>query len=226
MFKDGVEFTKICSFCNGTETVNMNLSKLDFYNFDAIKDSAYPFIMNKKTITEEDVVEYKNRIDYKLSPMVTINSFKYIFKVPTLNDYITFGDMFMNKMLEDVKDIEDTDKINNFVRYTHSKQYAPWISEIQKLDEDNEIVFRIVDGTTIFDIITDTIQDSKEFFDFAEKYIKATMLTYIAFPYIECPHCHKVPENILNGFVAYDIESAFFTMSVRKSGEIISQLNA
>lgn len=224
MFKDGVEFTKICSFCNGTEQVNMNLSKLDFYNFDAIKDSAYPYIMQKKNVTPEDVTEYKNRINYNISPMITVKNFKYIFKVPSIDNYIQFGEMFMNSLVSEVKDIDDIDKINNFVRFAHSKQYVPWIAELQKLDEDNEIMFKIVDGPTIFEVIGETIQDSKEFFDFAEKYIKATMLTYIAFPYIECPHCHKVPTNITNGFVAYDIESAFFTMSVRKSEEVNSQL--
>ncbi len=226
MFKDGVEFTKICSFCNSVEHVSMNLSKLDFYNYDAIKDSAYPFIMNKKTMTVDDVKEYKNRINYSVPTFKIIDGWKYVLTVPSLASYMNFGDMFMNKLVDTVKDVNDSDKINNFVRYTHSKQYVPWISEIQRLDENNELVFKLADGPTIFENIDAIVQDNKDFFDYLESYIKATMLTYIAFPYIECPNCHKVPKNIMNGFVAYDIESAFFTMSVRKSQEISSQLKS
>lgn len=224
MFKDGVEFTKICSFCNNTENISMNLSKLDFYNFDAIKDSAFPYISEKRSVSTENTTEYRNRIVYDVDKFLVDNGWKYIFKVPSLQDYINFGDKFMNLLLEKIKNVDDVDGINNFVRYTHCKQYAPWIKELQQLDENKEIIFRIVDGDTIFENIDSVVQDSKEFFDHAEKYIKATMLTYIAFPYIECPKCHKVPTNIMNGFVAYDIESAFFTMSVRKSEEISSLL--
>ena len=224
MFKDGVEFTKICSFCDGVERISMNLSKLDFYNYDAIKDSAYPFIMNKKTVSPDDVDEYKNRINYSVPTFKVIDGWKYVLTVPSLDSYMKFGDMFMNNMVDTIKDINDTDKVNNFVRYTHSKQYVPWISEIHKLDENNELLFKLADGPTIFENIDSIVQDNKDFFEYIESFIKATMLTYIAFPYIECPHCHKVPKNVVNGFVAYDIESAFFTMSVRKSQEISSQL--
>lgn len=226
MFKDGVEFTKICSFCDGIERISMNLSKLDFYNYDAIKDSAYPFIMNKKMVSADDVKEYKNRINYSVSTFKVIDGWKYVLTVPSLDTYMKFGDMFMNNMVDVIKDISDSDKVNNFVRYTHSKQYVPWISEIHKLDENNELLFKLADGATIFENIDSIVQDNKDFFDYIESFIKASMLTYIAFPYIECPHCHKVPKNVVNGFVAYDIESAFFTMSVRKSQEISSQLKA
>lgn len=224
MYKDGVEFTKICSHCQNVEKATINLDKLCFHNFDAIKDSAYPYIMQKKSVTTEDIAEYRNRINFGILPEIKSNNFKFKLHVPSLHTYLEYADMFMGELLQNVHDNTDIQKVQEFVRYTHFKQYTPWISEIDSLDDQGELQFKIVNNDDIFANIADLELEGTKVARQMEEYIQKTMLTYIAFPYMECPKCHKVPENITNGFVAYDVESAFFTMSVRKSRVISSQL--
>ena len=226
MYKDGVDFTKICSFCGSKETIKMNLDKLYFTNFDPLKNSAYPYIIQKSSVTPEDIIEYKRRIEFPVSNEINIPNWKFILKVPSVNEYIYFAEMFMKELLEHVNDLSNMEKVQEHVRFMHLKQFAPWIKEIQSLNQDGDIDFKINDTATIFDIISDCDAESNDFIKEIENYIQSTMLTYIAFPYMKCPNqeCGKVPENIVNGFVSYDIESAFFMMSVRKFKNIISRL--
>lgn len=226
MYKDGIDFTKICSFCGAKETIKMNLDKLYFANFGPIKNSAYPYISQKSSVEPSDIEEYKRRIEYNIPHEITVPNWKFLLKVPSVNEYIFFAEMFLNELRTHVDDLSNIEKIQEHVRFMHLKQFAPWIKEIQSLDSNGNIEFKINDAVTIFDIISDCDAESNDFIKRIEDYIQSTMLTYIAFPYMKCPNpnCGKVPENIVNGFVSYDIESAFFTMSVRKFKNIISRL--
>ena len=224
MFKDGVEFTKICAFCTHIEKVTMNLSKLYFVNHPAMT-SALEYIKQKKTVTPEDCEEYRNRLMFDVPSVYKQDGWHFIRKVPSLTEYINYADMFYADLTKHVDDVKNTTEVQNFIRSTYFKQYAPWIKEIAEYSDDSsEPEFKLAYADDIIENIADIAGDSKEFIDAMEEYIHKTMLTYIAFPYIACPKCGKVPDNIKNGFVAYDIESAFFMMSVRKSQEISSRL--
>ena len=225
MFKDGVEFTKICAKCQYVEKVMMDLSKLYFTNSLAIMDAAYPSISGKKSVSVEDVKKYQSLIKYDTPNSYTYGSWKIDLKVPSVKEYLDYAEMFLKKLQEEVTEVNDENAIQQFTRFTYLKQYSPWIKEIANY-ENGELLFKLNDEETIFENISDLDLEDTTFSTDMEEYIQKTMLTYIAFPYVKCPACGYVPENVKNGFVAYDIETSFFTMCVIKSREVSSRLEA
>lgn len=225
MYKDGVKFTKICAFCGFEENVMMNVDKMMFQNDEPLKDGAYAVIESKKTVTVDDVKLYKSKIFYRnVNTIAETPGFKIYRSVPSIEKYLSCATTFITTMVNDISNLNSDDAVRDYVRYTYYKQYAPWIDKIESYSEDGTLEFTLRDTKAIFDFFEMNSLEDTDFGKQMEDYIQKTMLTYVAFPYIECPSCHKVPEEIHNGFVPYDIESGFFTMSVKKLRELSSKI--
>lgn len=224
MYKDGVKFTKICSFCGHEEEILMNIDKLFFQNEHPLLEGALKIIEGKKNITTKDAAAYRAAIAYNTNNVIKIPGFEVELRVPTLTNYFNYAVSFINTMVSEIRDLNDEEAVKDYIRYTFYKQYAPWVSAIRSVDEDGNLEGRMVTEGAITDFFKLVSFEDTTFGKEMEEYIMSTMLTYIAFPYIECPSCHKVPEDIVNGFVSYDIESGFFTMSVKKLRELNSKI--
>jgi hypothetical protein len=207
MYKDGVKFTKICAFCGFEEDVMMNVDKMMFQNDEPLKDGAYSVIEGKKTVTVDDVKLYKSKILYRnVNTIAETPGFKIYRAVPSIEKYLSCATTFITTMVNDISNLNSDDAVRDYVRYTYYKQYAPWIDKIESYSEDGTLEFTLRDTKAIFDFFEMNSLEDTDFGKQMEDYIKKTMLTYVAFPYIECPSCHKVPEEIHNGFVPYHIE--------------------
>lgn len=224
MYKDGVKFTKICSFCGNEEEVLLNIEKLFFQNEKPLLEGAYQCIDGKKNVTPKDVLAYRNAIKYDTPPTIKIPGYELVLRVPTLSQYLSYANTFITNMNSEVRDLDNGEEIKNYVRYTFYKQYAPWIDRIRSYDDDGELQATLITENSINDFFKFISLEETSLGKEMEEYISKTMLTYIAFPYIECPSCHKVPAEIINGFVSYDIESGFFTMSVMRLRELNSRI--
>lgn len=224
MYRDGVKFTKICSFCGYEEEILMNIDKLFFQNERPLLEGALKIIEGKQNITPKDAAAYREAIAYSVSNIIEIPGFKIELKVPTITNYLNYAISFINTMVGEIRDLNNSESIKDYIRYTFYKQYAPWVSAINMVDENGELEGRMVTEGAITDFFKLVSLEDTNFGKEMEEYITATMLTFIAFPYIECPNCHKVPEDIVNGFVAYDVESGFFTMSVKKLRDLNSRI--
>lgn len=224
MYKDGVKFTKICAFCGHEEELLMNVDKLFFQNERPLLEGALKVIEGKQSITPKDAAAYREAIVYSVDNVIDVPGFKVHLKVPTITDYLNYAVSFINTMVSEIRDLNNSEAIKDYIRYTFYKQYAPWVSSIDMVDEHGELEGRMVTEGAIVDFFKLVSLEDTSFGKEMEEYITATMLTFIAFNYIECPSCHKVPEDITNGFVAYDIESGFFTMSVKKLRDLNSRI--
>lgn len=219
MFKDGVKFTKICSYCTAEETLTINLNKIIFFNYEPAKEAS-KLICDKKNVTVDDVRKYRANLDFEVASEFTIPGFRIYRKIPLISEYVTAASAFINRMVIDVTDMQNKQEVQDYIRFTFFRQYTPWIQKIESLDADTgEVEFVIEDTDAILSFFETCSLEETDFAKHMDEYIQSTMMTFIGFPYVECPTCHKVPADIVNGFVAYDIETGFFMMSVMKFQE-------
>lgn len=217
MYKEGVTFTKICGKCGNTEEVVLNLNNLYFCNYDILTKNDAQMIMAKNTsVTADTLKQYHDSLVFDVSNSIKVGDWVFKLKIPSLEEYIIFADMFYASLLKYCQ-VTDAIGIQNFNRFNFYKHYAPWIEEIQYINaENNDIEFRIKDAESIMENLSTYEFEETDFLEQLQNYISKVQIAHIAFNYVACPKCNHVPEDCKNGFIAYDVQSAFFTMSTMK----------
>jgi len=218
MYKEGVKYTQVCGKpdCQFTEEVVINLNNLIYNNYKIITEkNAHSLMIKGNDIKPHELKEYRKLLSFDVPNTIEQDGFRFILKIPSLNEYITFADMFYNELIKKCQ-VTDEIEVQDFLKYNFYCHYAPWIEEIQILDEDNNVSLKINDSATIMDSLSKFEFEGTEFNDKMQDFILKTQVSHIAFNYTACPKCETVPKDVKGGFIAYDIQSAFFTMSVMK----------
>lgn len=218
MYKDGVKYTKVCGnpSCKYLEEVTINLNKLRYNNYKIVttKD-ANKFMVKSTTLKPSDLAKYRELLVFDSKDVVEQDEWKFYLKIPSFNEYMLFADMFYNSLIRKCQ-VTDEDTVQDFLRYNFYCHFAPWISELHCYNDDGEILFKIKDSKTIMENLSKFEFVGTTFSDAVQDFIAASQISHIAFNYVACPKCNTVPSDVKDGFIAYDVQSAFFTMSVMK----------
>ena len=84
-------------------------------------------------------------------------------------------------------------------------------------EETGDPAFTVSESENIAMILAQ-IQSTPEAKSFAEsmnKFIHHSNVTKIGYLAQACPECNEMPDNLINGYSSFDVQSAFFTIAVR-----------
>jgi hypothetical protein len=217
MFKDGYKFKYQCPNDNYSETTDIDLNTLKYYNFNKISEDSLKFLSSSDLKSSKEVFSYQKSLD--LTEKIKVGQYLFTMKVPSIDEYLKYGDSYNADLMEMVQN-GNTENIQDYLRFSYFKLFTPWISTIAVLKEDDSVNFRVSDIDSKC-LILDELQLSNagkldDIIDPIVEFIKETMLTHIVIPVNECPTCGKLPKSAINGFFPIDMQETFFSMSTMR----------
>ena len=221
MFKNGYPFTNACTEdkCRHVNETIVNLQDLQLTDFSKIPDDQFHLFSSNDTISLTDALKYQRMIADSIADIPSITGYTIDLKIPAMDDYIVAGNAFNTKMMESIKDIKDEDIVNEYLLYSYSKVYLPWIEAIHDLDDNGNINFTVSDSKSITTAL-DVIQLGEDADDFRSKvmnpFIQKSLVTHIAYLAEKCPKCGILPSNLVEGFVPFDAQHHFFNHLVAR----------
>lgn len=216
--------------CGHVHSEFVDLSKLRLLNTELLNDEVLDHFKKPGWVTDEDLVEFRKKINLNKSIEFDYDDgnmpkhWKVNLKQASVFDFLTVGRDYNTELLRHYKGTDRTE-VHQYNTYNIYRSFKPWIDSIEmtiKYDESNSQTFILNnDGTddndrTVYDILDQFQQYSKEFGDLMKDYILSTKISHIAFYFPECPKCHKEPVNGYHGYVPYDPMQAFFTLALIK----------
>jgi hypothetical protein len=221
MFKNGYEYTILCPNCKYKEKTTIDINLIKHYILSSLPQDELKMISDTSPKSSKELEKYRSCILSDVDPeYIPCKEYKIIFKVPTLQEYIDYGNNFNSEMMNTLHDTTSLEKINNHIRYSYFKIFTPWIDRIEVLDDNKNIDYIVKDSEGIDFIMTQLQNDySGEYEDFIKPiidFIKNSNFTIITIPLNECPKCKKLPENTIKGLLPIDIQEHFFSMSTMR----------
>jgi hypothetical protein len=221
MFKNGYQFISVCTGtedtpCEHTIEENIDLSMFQLTNFSKVPQNKLHHLSKNTVIKVQNVSSYKDAIDQ--SEPVTIGQYKIYRKVPSMADYFKHGNKFNDDLYKVITDLDDEDALEQYLRYNYSILFTPWIDHIEAIGDDGDVSFKIKESE-IIDIVLNQIQASEELDEFRKSmvdYIIEATITNVGYISKACEVCGKEPSNTVNGFIPFDPQNSFFTMSVMR----------
>lgn len=205
-----------------TEGLTVDLQKFIHHRFSAMHDDCVRHLEKTRTVSGE--VEYKDLDGYskKLGfdgETIDIDDYRYTFKVPSLNEYLTIGSRVVADIVADTQGSTPGSRMVS-IASRNILTFLPWISKIEVLkfdDEDPsiepEVTMEFSDSDTMHDILLDIAQDVEHEVKLQEAmYERMTkaQLSLVCYSPEPCPACGKtVPTE--SGMVTLDPISSFFT---------------
>ena len=240
MYRDGVDITTVCMHddCRSTSTFRAELEKLRFTDETLYNDACKEWMSNPDTKrTDKDLQTYRTLLNmndtffYKISNTATgLDSYwQFVMTPASCKQYLDSGDLF-NKSLFAFAANPDKEEVKEYITINYYKTFAPWIESIACVTEEAytektirseaDKLFEIKNTPENADSISQILDihqmEEQGFGLFAMKYIRDTKITKILLPLMECPHCHRLPDTGVDGFVPYDVQSLFFLMCLMR----------
>lgn len=241
IYREGVNIKVVCAEddCDYSEEILADLSKMRWVDTSKLTPEAISFMKSTETIGYSELQKYHEALGFN-----TIYKFKtknkatgeytywcFDIVVANCNDHILHGEALHHDMLIDNSIPTDVD-VKSFFSINHYRSYLPWIANVKciteegytsesKKVEDKDIIFAI-SGTdlsnkeTLLQILDMVQMEDTDFPEFIEDFILKTKITNISYYMDKCPKCNKVPSNSIKGFVPYDMQMHFFTMSLMR----------
>lgn len=214
--------------CNFIVSANMDPKKILWVDRTALSDKMLTHMGNRieRTMSVDSVKEYQLSIsrlidkDYELESS-NGNKFKIKFSLPTLTNYITNGERWVNNIIKkaellftnvDTKEQRNT-KINDLALSGVLGIYNVFVKEIFVGD------IGVTDYEAIMDMLSTISSDDKAFLGFItkiEEFITTSALAIVATPSYTCPTCNKHQTEGKKGrfkeFIPFNIVEHFFVL--------------
>lgn len=216
MFKKGYPFSMTCRSpeCKFTESVEIDLKKLRFNNYDRLPEECLKILGKAELRSQKDISDYTNALGF--SEKIELHGdWVAITKVPSIWDFVEYGAQFNAALIEYVH-IDDTQGVLQYLKYNAYKLFAPWIKEIRAMNSDGSVNFRVSDMKYITKILDTELLEETDFGNKIKEFIRDSTLTYIGIPYEKCPSCGHIPENVYHGILPLEVQYTFFIQAVTK----------
>lgn len=215
MFPDGYDYIYTCPYqdCDYTEEIKIDLNKLKYFNLDILPEGCLEIVTSSKEFDNKTYQTYQRSLNFDNDVLVktTKNIYKIYLKVPTMEEYLSYGKNY-NKIMAETIQIGNQEQISNYLTYNYLKIFAPWIKKIEIINSStNSILLTITDNDvilTILDVIQKKNKDSLS--DKIIEFMKNSKITHICYPVNPCPKCKRMPTGAVNGFLPFDIQNNFF----------------
>ena len=221
MFKNGYDFIFYChnQKCEKQTDVKIDLGLLQLTDFGKIP---YDQLKYLATSAKTEIDPNKHLSKYKKAILndivIEIDIYKIHRKVPSITTYLTYGEAFNEEMMMSIHDIKDRDSINQYIRFNYARIFEPWITKIEVIDRDSKDVAFTVKNREDIALVLEQIQNSEFEESFATKmkdFIQMSNVTYIGYLAQPCPNCGTMPDNLVNGYTSFDVQTSFFTAAAR-----------
>ena len=218
MFKNGYEFVHACpvSTCKHTETAVIDLRLMQLTNFSKIQHEQLAFIAKTGGIETDDVRKYRKAIN--VNPVLDVGSYRIHRRVPSMTDYLTYGEAFNGDMMATIHELNDPKLIDQYLKFNFSRLFEPWITRIEMMNADGTVSFKVLERAAIALVLSE-IQNGDDNAMFGEemnKYIQESMITQIGYLAQPCTKCGAMPSGAVNGIIPFDAQHSFFTMLVMR----------
>lgn len=239
IYPNGVKASFACSNpeCRHVETLNFDMSKLLLINRDLLSSEAIAHLHRKNKIDDAQLAEYHKVLGLERSIEIEYDINKDVHKhwtvelrQCTLGQYIRAAKTFMDELaLTKVKDLDDA---QTRLLVAATRMIKPWISKITGHFTNNgktlnaELINDDSDAYTSMGI--NTILDEWHLYypqirDIVTNYILETKIPHVAFYYPKCPVCGTKTSSGYGGYVPYDAQAGFFTLTQLQIMSSISQ---
>ncbi len=230
MYPDGYDdFKHICTRppsqtypngCDHVETVKADLTKMIRSNFQTLNPDAIRHVVKARNlatpVTSDEIKAYQVSLGYD-GQTVTYDGWRFTLVTPSLSDYLEAGALFNQDVLNEIE-ADNTQGIYNSVAFREMRPFIPWISRIESLDQDGNVLKTSLDKTVISFILDQTMFDSTYREGLRSKlieYINTTQITHVCYPVFACPACGYEPHT-KTGFFTVDPQNSFFTLAFRR----------
>lgn len=228
MYRNGLHTRIACTHCR-TETpdalVDVSSTKwinTDLYTEEMINYWSEKVDANGKPImrTARDLKNYRERI-VPMTRRVVQNhgdsKIALVLKDPSMARFLNFGERFMNDLNKTLhgptrlreKQMEIKATLHLF------QMFAPWVKELEILDENDRVVMRTDDMDAITDTLDIGMQKEFNLLKEINTYMGEARVNHIGTFSIQCPNCGAKPETGLDNFFPLDVETIFFALSCR-----------
>ena len=228
MYRNGLHTRIACTHCR-TETpdalVDVSSTKwinTDLYTEEMINYWSEKVDENGKPImrTARDLKNYRERIVPMTRRVVQQHGdskIALVLKDPSMARFLNFGEKFMNDLNKTLhgptrlreKQMEIKATLHLF------QMFAPWIKELEILDENDRVVMRTDDMDAITDTLDIGMQKEFNLLKEINTYMGEARVNHIGTFSIQCPNCGAKPETGLDNFFPLDVETIFFALSCR-----------
>ncbi len=228
MYRNGLHTRIACTHCR-TETpdalVDVSSTKwinTDLYTEEMINYWSEKVDENGKPImrTARDLKNYRERIVPMTRRVVQKHGdskIALVLKDPSMARFLNFGEKFMNDLNKTLhgptrlreKQMEIKATLHLF------QMFAPWIKELEILDENDRVVMRTDDMDAITDTLDIGMQKEFNLLKEINTYMGEARVNHIGTFSIQCPNCGAKPETGLDNFFPLDVETIFFALSCR-----------
>lgn len=214
MFPEGTEIEYACANdnCHHIDRVNIDLSKLRFFDYTRLGVDALKFCHDSARRTEADLINYRDNI-LKVSEIYSLDA-EWSVKIsePTLYDTLKAKSDFVDEMSETLQ-LSDYEEIDNYVSARYFKILAPWVSQVSytRRSDGKKVFFNDRYG---IDKIVDALQLKFDNLpELVTKHKNATKISYYCYSYTKCPNCGAVPPSEIDGLIPCDMQQSFFTLT-------------
>jgi len=212
---EGSDTTFVCNHkdCGKSDVQKVDLRKIIHHDFSKLGPDALNFVADSETVrTLDELTTYRTEYlrDYEVVPFP--NNISVTIATPTIASWIEFGQQYVSD-LSKVISIRDIKAVQEAFEYRFFRSLAAWIPEIRVAKSGGRSI--VLKNPTAIPRVLDSLQAdyaSQEFKDTFDKIYKSKKISYIAFVYTECPHCHKQSDAVKNGMLAIDVHHHFFTV--------------
>lgn len=214
MFPEGTEIEYICSNenCHHVDRVNIDLSKLRFFDYTRLGAEALKFCHDSARRTEADLIHYRDNI-LRTSEIYPLDE-EWSVKIsePTLYDALKAKSDFVDEMNETLQ-LSDYSGIDDYISARYFKILSPWVSQVSytRRSDGKRVYFNDRYG---IDKIVDALQLKFDNLpEIVTKHKNATKISYYCYSYTKCPNCGSVPPSEIEGLIPCDMQQSFFTLT-------------
>lgn len=252
MYPRGFQYSRSCisdpDKCNYVLQEVLNIKNLAWVNYRALDESHMAHMSNRmpKTKNLDSILNYQNTLSHNSDKTISVigeedaSSIKITFKTPSLSEYISSGEEWLNSIIQVVdelmakgpepikgkssaeiaeKIIQEKNKlIDRYAQASSLRQLSHWIKNIEFQENT------VDDKDTINNILSLISQDDDKRTKIIEelsKYIDETTIGVIGIPNYNCPKC-KVPQqevddkNVFGNIIPLDVTVIFFDQFVQR----------
>lgn len=215
--------------CKHVERVNININRLFWFNKKGLSSEQLDMISKTTHLYDpEEITKYQSLGGNKFTKRVFINdSICLVLKVPTLKEYFTAGEEFVNAATLAIESVlggrEETeerkrDYVASQMKLSSIREYAHWIEELI-IEKHDHVKNRdsIAEVLSIMSSEEDLVQKTLEA---VQTFIEESTVGLIAIPNFSCPACHAdyaTPESLMHPeLVPINPQQLFFELKGRR----------
>ena len=237
--------------CNYVHVEKLNVKRMQWVDRSQLSEDQRAHMSRRLPAhyTESEIENYQKQHTYHNSKLCTVqlqDNTRALLRVPTIMEYITSGDRWLERIrtVSEAalkRDLTPNERAQLMIKQgyiTAMQQFAHFVSsvEIYDLDDGDTADWSNTDRYTsytdqmfIADLIGSATEDSgmqDAFMNAIGKFVDLSTICLIAIPAFECPEC-GVPQTSEHSkhpqLVPQEVERLFFTLVVHRVAEILQR---